>query len=50
MEPMFEVPGSSISSVSINQQVVEGATPPIYQHNKVEVDPLVNKRRQRGGV
>ncbi len=49
MESMFEVPGSSISSVLINQQVVEGTTPPIYQHSKVEADPLV-KRRQRGGV
>ena len=36
MDTMFEVPGSTVSSVHINKEAVEGTTCPFYQHRKEE--------------
>ena len=33
LEPMFEVPGSSITSVHINEDVVAGKCPPKYEYS-----------------
>lgn len=51
MDAMFEVPGSTVSSVLVNQDVVEGVIPPVYEHGKESEDSaLSNKQWLRGGV
>ncbi len=37
MDTMFEVPGSTVSCVFINEDVVNGVISPIYEHKKETV-------------
>ncbi len=43
LEPMFETPGSDITSVHINKDTALGEAPPIYKRVTVAVDNPVEK-------
>jgi len=38
LDPMFEIPGSNITSVEINEEVVRGSTAPKYVRTSEEED------------
>lgn len=51
MDPMFEVPGSNISSALINENTVNKGTPPIYKYDKrIENNDVVDQEELQGGV
>lgn len=51
MDPMFEVPGSNVSSVLINENSVTNGTPPVYKHDKkIENSETIDQEQLQGGV
>lgn len=50
LEPMFEVPGSDITQVVIDGEVVKGTKKPVYVQStgRIEVDTPENKAQAAG--